>query len=107
MAESAEAPIAIERVQIGARMEKRLVKVLRALADYHDMSLGDLLEGIVLHVFEHRLPFGEEGLQRIAQLKAVYGVDYGVEASHHFIEPGQPEHLRHIARPESEREESR
>ncbi|HMA32891.1 MAG TPA: hypothetical protein VKY74_00315, partial [Chloroflexia bacterium] len=65
--------LAIERVQIGARMEKRLVKVLRALADYHDLSLGDLLEGIVLHAFENKLPFDQAALQRIAQLKAIYG----------------------------------
>ncbi len=78
--------IAIERVQIGARMEKRLVKVLRALAEYHDMTLGDLLEGIVLHVFDNRLPFDEDGLRRIAQLKLVYGVDYDASASHHFTE---------------------
>lgn len=84
--------IPIERVQIGARMEKRLVKVLRALAEYHDMSLGDLLEGIVLHVFENRLPFGEDGLRRIAQLKVVYGVDYDASASHRFAESASVDH---------------
>jgi hypothetical protein len=42
----------IERVQTGVRMEKRLLKVLKALAAYHDMTLGDLLEGIVLHAFD-------------------------------------------------------
>ncbi len=78
--------IPVERVQIGARMEKRLVKVLRALAEYHDMTLGDLLEGIVLHVFENRLPFDEDGLRRIAQLKLVYGVGYDASASHRFTE---------------------
>ena len=45
---------AIERVQSGVRMEKRMVKVLKALAEYHDVSLGDLLEGIVLHAFENK-----------------------------------------------------
>jgi hypothetical protein len=71
---------------IGVRMEKRMVKVLKALAEYHDISLGDLLEGIVLHAFENVTPFGEETLQRIAQLKEVYGMDYGVSASHRFTE---------------------
>ncbi len=78
--------ISVERVQIGVRMEKRMVKVLKALAEYHDISLGDLLEGIVLHAFENVTPFSEETLQRIAQLKEVYGMDYGVSASHRFSE---------------------
>lgn len=78
--------ISVERVQIGVRMEKRMVKVLKALAEYHDVSLGDLLEGIVLHAFENVTPFSEETLQRIAQLKEVYGMDYGVSASHRFSE---------------------
>lgn len=76
----------VERVQIGVRMEKRMVKVLKGLAEYHDMSLGDLLEGIVLHAFKNTPPFSEESLQRIAQLKDVYGMDYGASASHKFTE---------------------
>jgi hypothetical protein len=76
----------VERVQIGARMEKHLVKVLKALAEYFDISLGDLLEGIALHAFEGKQPFSEETLQRIAQLKEVYGMDYDASASHRFIE---------------------
>ncbi len=76
----------IERVQIGARMEKRMVKVLKGLAEYLDLSLGDLLEGIVLHAFESKSPFSEETLQRIAQLKAVYGMDYDASASHRLRE---------------------
>lgn len=83
-------PLAVERVQIGARMEKRLVKVLRALADYHDMSLGDLLEGIVLHAFEGQVPFDAEALRRITKLKEIYGVDYGASASHRFAEIAAP-----------------
>ncbi|GHO79636.1 hypothetical protein KSD_74070 [Ktedonobacter sp. SOSP1-85] len=78
--------IPVERVQIGARMEKNLVKVLKALAEYFDVSLGDLLEGIVLHAFEQKHPFGEETLKRIAQLKEVYGMDYDASVSHRFIE---------------------
>src|SRR6266550_3930702 len=42
----------IERMQTGVRMEKRMVKVLKALAEYLDMSLGELLEIIVLQSFE-------------------------------------------------------
>lgn len=78
--------ITVERAQIGVRMEKRMVKVLKGLAEYHDISLGDLLEGIVLHAFENKLPFGEETLQCVRQLKEVYGMDYGVSASHRFVE---------------------
>ena len=84
-----ERAISAERVQIGVRLEKRMVKVLKGLAEYHDMSLGDLLEGIVLHVFESKLPFSEESLKRINQLKEVYGMDYGVSASHRLIEPAE------------------
>jgi hypothetical protein len=81
--------IPIQRIQTGVRMEKRMVKVLKALAEYHDLSLGDLLEGIVLHAFENKPPFNEDSLQRIAQLKLVYGMDYGAEASHRFTEMGK------------------
>ncbi len=78
--------VPVERVQVGARLEKRMVKVLKGLAEYLDMSLGDLLEGIVLHAFESQPPFGEDTLRRIAQLKEVYGMDYGVEASHRLAD---------------------
>ncbi len=84
-----EERIPVERVQLGVRMEKRLVKVLKGLAEYHDISLGDLLEGIVLHAFENKTPFSEDSLQRIAQLKEVYGMHYGASASHRFIEQHQ------------------
>jgi hypothetical protein len=84
-----EERIPVERVQIGVRMEKRMVKVLKGLAEYHDLSLGDLLEGIVLHAFENMTPFSETTLQRIVQLKEVYGMNYGVSASHRFIEQKQ------------------
>jgi hypothetical protein len=85
MADSPQAPV-IERIQTGVRMEKRMVKVLKALAEYHDISLGDLLEGIVLHAFANQPPFAAETLQRIAQLKEVYGMDYDVAHSHRLIE---------------------
>src|SRR5262249_17317096 len=73
--------LAIERTQTGVRMEKRMVKVLKALAEYFDISLGDLIEGIVLHAFASQAPFSAATIERIAQLKQVYGMDYGVEAS--------------------------
>lgn len=76
----------VERVQTGVRLEKRLLKVLKALAEYHDMSLGDLLEGIVLHAFDGKLPFQEPSLQRIQQLKEIYGLDLDSQASHRMRE---------------------
>ena len=79
--------IRVQRVQTGVRIEKRLLKVLKALAEYFDITLGDLLEGIVLHAFDGKSPFtSEETLQRIADLKRIYGADYDSSASHNFIE---------------------
>lgn len=78
--------IKVERTQLGVRMEKRLVKVLKAMAELHDMSLGDLLEGIVLHAFEGTSPFSGAAIEKIEQLKSIYGVDYDSSAGHNFVE---------------------
>lgn len=78
--------VVVARVQIGVRMERRMVKVLKGLAEYHDLSLGDLLEGIVLHSFEGRSPFGKESVKLIRDLKKIYGMTYGAEASHRLVE---------------------
>ncbi len=82
-------PIVIQRVQTGVRIEKRMLKVLKALAEVHDITLGDLLEAIVLHAFEGVSPFQDEGLKKIADLKDIYGMDYDASASHHFVEDDQ------------------
>jgi cobyric acid synthase len=74
--------VKVERVQTGVRMEKRVVKVLKGTAEYLDMSLGDLLEGIVLHAFDGKTPFGAETLAKIEQLREVYGLDLTAEDSH-------------------------
>lgn len=76
----------IERVQLGVRMEKRLIKVLKAMAEYHDMSLGDLMEGIILHAMEGKSPFSEETMENIQKFKEIYGMDYDSSAAHNFIE---------------------
>jgi len=76
----------IERVQTGVRMEKRILKVLKALAEYHDMTLGDLLEGIVLHAFDGKTPFGADSLRRIKDLKKFYSLDLDARASHRLTE---------------------
>lgn len=72
----------LERVQTGVRLEKRLVKVLKALAEHRDMSLGDLIEGIVLHAFEGRVAFTRETLGVIEQLKRIYGLELTAADSH-------------------------
>ena len=72
----------IERVQTGVRLEKRVLKVLKALAEYHDMTLGDLLEGIVLHAFEGKPPFSRESIRKIAELKKIYALDLNASHSH-------------------------
>lgn len=78
--------IIVERIQTGVRLEKRLLKVLKGLAEYHDMTLGDLLEGIVLHAFDGRHPFGDETRRRIADLKRIYKLDLDADASHRLLE---------------------
>ncbi|RMC99689.1 hypothetical protein EAY64_07100 [Aquitalea palustris] len=78
--------IVVERTQTGVKIEKRLLKVLKAMAEYHDITLGDLLEGIVLHAFDGKVAFGEESLARIRQLKEVYGLELDASASHRLQE---------------------
>jgi hypothetical protein len=80
------APIRVERVQTGLRIEKRVLKVLKGVAEIHDLSLGDLVEGIVLHAFEGRCAFGPDTLARIADLKRVYDLDLDAASAHQFVE---------------------
>ena len=79
----------VERVQTGVRMEKRLLKVLKAFAEFRDMSLGDLLEGIVLHAFEGKVPFEPDSRRRIKELKRFYGLKLDARASHRMKERGE------------------
>ena len=78
--------VAIERTQTGVRIETRMLKVMKALAEYLDMSLGDLIEGIVLHSFEGKPPFGTETAEKIRQLKDVYGLELTAEDAHRLDE---------------------
>ena len=78
--------IKVKRVQTGVRLEQRMLKVLKAVAELYDLSLGDLLEGIVLHAFEGKSPFDGQAQQHIEALKQIYGMDYDARASHRFIE---------------------
>ena len=80
-------PVPVERVQTGVRMEKRLLKVLKAIAELKDLTLGDLLEGIVLHAFEGKtVPFSPQTLKEIEQLKAIYGLTLTAADSHNLRE---------------------
>lgn len=81
-----DAELVVERVQTGVRIEKRLLKVLKAFAEYHDLSLGDLLEGIVLHAFDGKCPFSQNSLERIQELKKFYGLELDSSASHRLKE---------------------
>ena len=76
----------IERIQTGVRMEKRLLKVLKALAELKDMTLGDLLEGIVLHAFEGKAPFSRTTLHEISQIRKIYGLTLRASDSHQLKE---------------------
>ncbi len=78
--------LAITRVQTGVRLEKRLLKVLKGLAEYHDLTVGDLLEGIILHAFEGKCALSKESIGKVQELKRVYSMDYGAEASHRLVE---------------------
>lgn len=73
-----------DRIQTGIRVEKRLLKVLKGLAEHLDMTLGDLIEGIALHAMENKGPFSEETLGKIAQLKSVYDLDWSAADAHKF-----------------------
>lgn len=84
---SESAPVNVERVQLGVRMEKSMVKVLKGLAEFEGVTLGQLLEKIVLHSFEpvpgeegeqSWSPLGKHALAAVADLKRIYGMEYGM-----------------------------
>ena len=83
----------VERVQLGVRMEKKMVKVLKGLAEFNGETLGQLLEKIVLHSFEplegeegewSASPHGKKALAALADLKRVYGMDYDAHTWRQF-----------------------
>jgi hypothetical protein len=82
--------VEVERVQTGVRMEKRILKVLKAVAELKDMTLGDLLEGIILHAFDGKAPFGEKTQREIEQFKSLYGMTLKAEDSHKLRENHSP-----------------
>ena len=54
----------LDRVQIGVRLEKRLLKVMKALAEYMEVSLGELIEIIVMSSFDGSAKFSKGSCQR-------------------------------------------
>ena len=72
----------VERIQTGVRIERRTLKVLKGLAEVLDLTLGDLIEGVVLHAFEGKVAFSAATLAQIAQLKKVYGLDLTAADAH-------------------------
>jgi hypothetical protein len=84
-------PVEVERVQTGVRMEKHLLKVLKAVAELKEITLGDLLEGIVLHAFEGKVvPFSPQTLKEIEQFKTIYGMSLKASDSHNLKERRPP-----------------
>ena len=79
----------VVRAQTGVRIEQRLLKVMKGLAEYHDLSLGDFIEGVMLHVLEGKLPFGEDTLLQGKRLKEVYGMTMTAANAHALIEKRQ------------------
>ena len=86
MGEHQDQLVEVERVQTGVRIEKRLLKVLKGLAELKDLTLGDLLEGIVLHAFEGKAPFSPGTLKEIEQLRNIYGLTLRATDSHKLKE---------------------
>jgi len=78
--------VTVERAQTGIRLEKRLLKVLKALAEFKDMSLGDLIEGIALHALEGKSPFSESTLAHVRDLRRIYGLALRASDSHGLSE---------------------
>ncbi len=93
------APRVVERVQTGVRLEKRLLKVLKAVAEYHEITLGDVFEGIVLHAFDGKPAFGPQGLERIRELRKLYRLDLDSTDSHRLVEADERPRGRRIVRP--------
>ena len=77
---------AVERVQTGVRLEKRMLKVLKALADSLDISLGELLEGVVLHALEGKAPFSKPTRDKIAELRKVFAFELTAADAHRLKE---------------------
>lgn len=82
--------IPVERVQTGVRIEKRLLKVMKAVAEMRDITLGDLIEGVMLHAFDGKQPFSAETLAKVTELKRIYGLELDATAAHRLRDGRRP-----------------
>jgi len=80
----------VTRVQTGVRIEKHILKVLKAIAEYHEITLGDVIEGIVLHAFEGKPAFGPTGIERVHEFSRIYGLDLNASDAHRLVEATDP-----------------
>lgn len=76
----------VDRILVGVRMEPKLVKVMKGLAELQDCALGELVERVFWHALEGNSVFADRGgklasemRHRIQSLKSVYGVNYSLE----------------------------
>lgn len=81
----------IERIQTGLRLEKRMLKVLKGLAEHFEISTAEIIEAMILHNFEGKVPFSKETLVKIEQLKQVYDLDLTASDSH-ALSDESPDH---------------
>lgn len=80
--------IRVDRVQTGIRIEKKILKVLKGIAEFTDLGTNELLELILMHAFENRPCFNEATFKAVKELKKVYGMNYDVHAYKDFLEEG-------------------
>lgn len=78
--------VTIDRIQTGVRIERRILKVAKGLAEALDMPLGELIEGVLLHAYEGKLAFGPDTLRRIEGLRAVYDLHLTADDAHQLKE---------------------
>lgn len=79
-------PIAIERVDVPVRLEKRLAALLDDLAKRKRMSLSSCLEETLLHTLDGVGPHTRSDLAFIQTLKQKHGIDYDSHGSYGFVE---------------------
>ena len=88
-------PVKVERVDVQARIEKKLASLMADLAEHKGMTVGEMLEETLLHSFEPMPNFEGQGvasphtrrtLEFIAKLKEKHGLDYDTHDSYRFSE---------------------
>lgn len=91
-----EPRLAVERVKVEARIEKRLAALLDDLAKHKGMTVGEALEETLLHTFEQvsgggvASPHTARTLAYLQELKSKHGIDYDTHASYRFVEKSPP-----------------